>query len=212
MESETISSDFWILVGHFTTQVRARLFHCHCSILPCRDWRFCRTKIQCVASQVQSQYSIRYVIIIFRNSFEAHRALRWHWNHINSLFWLSCQLMHHYPTNTTVITIGIKTISSTQTRVHTQCYDCIELSLDQVASGSLVRNTVRISLSLLFSQLRAKGMTLNQLGQLMEAHGLAAEVHHSELSSAEEFRNLSVANLNEPRNFIISTSSLSINF
>lgn len=48
-----------------------------------------------------------------------------------------------------------------------------------------------------------KGMTLDQLGQLLESYPVKAEVHHSADSSLEEFRTLVVKNLQQPRNFVL---------
>ncbi|MBW4574106.1 MAG: phytochelatin synthase family protein [Aphanothece sp. CMT-3BRIN-NPC111] len=48
-----------------------------------------------------------------------------------------------------------------------------------------------------------KGMTLNQLGQLLESYSVKAKVYHSADSSIEEFRQLAVDNLKEPGNFIL---------
>jgi hypothetical protein len=48
-----------------------------------------------------------------------------------------------------------------------------------------------------------RGMTLDQLGKLLESYPVKAEVHHSADSSLEEFRTLAVKNLQEPRNFVL---------
>ncbi|HAJ61795.1 MAG TPA: glutathione gamma-glutamylcysteinyltransferase [Cyanobacteria bacterium UBA8543] len=48
-----------------------------------------------------------------------------------------------------------------------------------------------------------KGMTLDQLGKLLESYPVKAEVHHSADSSLEEFRTLVVKNLQEPGNFVL---------
>lgn len=48
-----------------------------------------------------------------------------------------------------------------------------------------------------------KGMTLEQLGKLLESYPVKAEVHHSADSSLEEFRTLVVKNLQEPGNFVL---------
>jgi hypothetical protein len=48
-----------------------------------------------------------------------------------------------------------------------------------------------------------KGMTLDQLGKLLESYSVKAEVHHGADSSLEEFRTLAVKNLQEPGNFVL---------
>lgn len=48
-----------------------------------------------------------------------------------------------------------------------------------------------------------KGMTLDQIGQLLESYAVRAEVRHAGESSLEEFRALAVKNLQEPRNFVV---------
>lgn len=48
-----------------------------------------------------------------------------------------------------------------------------------------------------------KGMTLAQLGQLLESYPVRAEVRHAADSSLEEFRALAVKNLQEPENFVL---------
>lgn len=48
-----------------------------------------------------------------------------------------------------------------------------------------------------------RGMTLDQLGQLLESHPAKAKVYHSTDSSLEEFRTLARKNLQEPGNFIL---------
>lgn len=48
-----------------------------------------------------------------------------------------------------------------------------------------------------------KGMTLDQLGKLLESYSVKAEVHHSADSSLEEFRTLVVKNLQQPSNFVL---------
>ena len=44
---------------------------------------------------------------------------------------------------------------------------------------------------------------MNQLGKLLEAHGLVVSVYHASESSVDEFRNITIENLSEPNNFII---------
>ncbi len=48
-----------------------------------------------------------------------------------------------------------------------------------------------------------RGMTLDQLGKLLEAHAVNVTVYHSADTSLEEFRRLAVKNLAEPINFIL---------
>lgn len=48
-----------------------------------------------------------------------------------------------------------------------------------------------------------QGMTLGQLGQLLETYPIIAEVHYSSDSSLEEFRTQAVKNLQEPENFVL---------
>lgn len=48
-----------------------------------------------------------------------------------------------------------------------------------------------------------QGMTLEQLGKLLESYPVKAEVHHSTDSSLEEFRTLVVKNLQQPSNFVL---------
>ncbi len=48
-----------------------------------------------------------------------------------------------------------------------------------------------------------EGMTLDQLGKLLESYPVKAEVHHSADTSLEEFRTLVVKNLQQPRNFVL---------
>ncbi len=48
-----------------------------------------------------------------------------------------------------------------------------------------------------------QGMTLDQLGQLLETYPVKAKVYHAENSSLEEFRSLAVKNLQEPGNFVM---------
>jgi len=47
------------------------------------------------------------------------------------------------------------------------------------------------------------GMTLEQLGGLLRAHTVSANVFHAENSSVEEFRQLAMKNLNEKDNFVL---------
>lgn len=48
-----------------------------------------------------------------------------------------------------------------------------------------------------------QGMTLGQLGQLLESYPVKAEAHYSSDSSLEEFRTQAVQNLQEPGNFVL---------
>lgn len=48
-----------------------------------------------------------------------------------------------------------------------------------------------------------QGMTLDQLGQLLETYPVKAKVYHAANSSLEEFRALTVKNLQEPGNFVL---------
>lgn len=48
-----------------------------------------------------------------------------------------------------------------------------------------------------------RGMTLAQLGQLLETYPVKAKVYHAADSSLEEFRALAVKNLQDPGNFVL---------
>lgn len=48
-----------------------------------------------------------------------------------------------------------------------------------------------------------QGMTLGQLGQLLESYPVTAEVHYTSDSSLEEFRTQAMKNLQEPGNFVL---------
>jgi hypothetical protein len=48
-----------------------------------------------------------------------------------------------------------------------------------------------------------QGMTLDQLGQLLETYPVKAQVYHGDNVSLDEFRKLAIANLQEPNNFIL---------
>jgi hypothetical protein len=48
-----------------------------------------------------------------------------------------------------------------------------------------------------------RGMTLDQLGKLLESYPVKAEVHHAGDLTLEEFRTLVVKNLQEPKNFVL---------
>ncbi|MCP2730312.1 phytochelatin synthase family protein [Limnofasciculus baicalensis] len=48
-----------------------------------------------------------------------------------------------------------------------------------------------------------QGMTLEQLGQLLETYPVKAQVYHGDNVSLDEFRNLAIANLQDPNNFIL---------
>ncbi|MCT7952538.1 phytochelatin synthase family protein [Ancylothrix sp. C2] len=48
-----------------------------------------------------------------------------------------------------------------------------------------------------------KGMTLDQLSQLIETYAVKVQVYHAGNSSLEEFRKLAVQNLEQPGNFIL---------
>lgn len=48
-----------------------------------------------------------------------------------------------------------------------------------------------------------KGMTLAQLGKLLESYPVKAEVHHAGELTLDEFRTLVVKNLQEPKNFVL---------
>jgi hypothetical protein len=48
-----------------------------------------------------------------------------------------------------------------------------------------------------------QGMTLDQLGQLLETYPVKAKIYHTANSSLEEFRSLAVKNLQEPGNFVV---------
>lgn len=48
-----------------------------------------------------------------------------------------------------------------------------------------------------------RGMTLDQLGKLLESYPVKAEVHHAGDLSLQEFRTLVVKNLQEPKNFVL---------
>jgi hypothetical protein len=48
-----------------------------------------------------------------------------------------------------------------------------------------------------------RGMTLDQLGKLLEAHAVNTTVYHSADTSIDEFRTLAVKNLDDSRNFIL---------
>jgi hypothetical protein len=48
-----------------------------------------------------------------------------------------------------------------------------------------------------------QGMTLDQLGKLLESYAVKADVHHAGDTTLDEFRSLVVKNLQEPRNFVL---------
>jgi hypothetical protein len=48
-----------------------------------------------------------------------------------------------------------------------------------------------------------QGMTLDQLGQLLEAYPVKAQVYHAGDLTLDEFRSLVVKNLQEPGNFVV---------
>lgn len=48
-----------------------------------------------------------------------------------------------------------------------------------------------------------KGMTLDQLGKLLESYQVKAEVHHAGDLTLDEFRKIVVKNLQEPGNFVL---------
>ena len=48
-----------------------------------------------------------------------------------------------------------------------------------------------------------KGMTLDQLGKLLESYQVKAEVHHAGDLTLDEFRTMVVKNLEEPGNFVL---------
>lgn len=48
-----------------------------------------------------------------------------------------------------------------------------------------------------------KGMTLEQLGKLLESYSVKAEVHHGGDVTLEQFRTMVVKNLEEPGNFVL---------
>ena len=48
-----------------------------------------------------------------------------------------------------------------------------------------------------------KGMTLEQLGKLLESYAVKADVHHAGDTTLDEFRSLVVKNLQEPGNFVL---------
>lgn len=48
-----------------------------------------------------------------------------------------------------------------------------------------------------------KGMTLEQLGKLLETYSVKADVHHAGDTTLDEFRSLVVKNLQEPGNFVL---------
>lgn len=48
-----------------------------------------------------------------------------------------------------------------------------------------------------------RGMTLAQLGKLLESYPVKAEVHHAGELTLDEFRTLVVKNLQEPKNFVL---------
>jgi Phytochelatin synthase len=48
-----------------------------------------------------------------------------------------------------------------------------------------------------------QGLTLDELGKLLESYSVKATAYHAEDTSLEEFRKLAIANLNEPQNYII---------
>ncbi|MEQ9356246.1 MAG: phytochelatin synthase family protein [Coleofasciculus chthonoplastes F3-SA18-01] len=48
-----------------------------------------------------------------------------------------------------------------------------------------------------------QGMTLNELGQLLETYPLNAEVYHASEVTLEEFRQMVVENLQDPNNFVL---------
>jgi hypothetical protein len=48
-----------------------------------------------------------------------------------------------------------------------------------------------------------QGMTLDQLGKLLEAYPVKTEIYHGKKSSLEEFRKIAAHILNEPNNFVL---------
>uniref|UniRef100_B8HTL1 glutathione gamma-glutamylcysteinyltransferase n=1 Tax=Cyanothece sp. (strain PCC 7425 / ATCC 29141) TaxID=395961 RepID=B8HTL1_CYAP4 len=52
-------------------------------------------------------------------------------------------------------------------------------------------------------RVRQRGMTLAQLGQLLASHGATPQVYHAADSSLEDFRRKTIANLNQPHNFVL---------
>jgi hypothetical protein len=122
-DNATISADFWILVGHFTTQDS----NAYCG--------------------VASAITVLNALPIDAPLSEMHDG--YHYWDQNNFF---------------------------------------DENTDSVASATTIQNS---------------GMTLNQLGQFMEAHQVSADVHHAQDSTVEEFRTLGMQNLAEPRNFMI---------
>lgn len=48
-----------------------------------------------------------------------------------------------------------------------------------------------------------QGLTLAELGQLLQSYSVKATVYHAGETSLEDFRRLAIANLNEPQNYIL---------
>ncbi len=48
-----------------------------------------------------------------------------------------------------------------------------------------------------------QGLTLEELGKLLESYSVQATVHHAGDTSLEEFRRLAIENLNQPQNYIL---------
>ncbi|MBD1852103.1 phytochelatin synthase family protein [Leptolyngbya sp. FACHB-711] len=48
-----------------------------------------------------------------------------------------------------------------------------------------------------------QGLTLEELGKLLESYSVQAKVHHAGDTSLEEFRRLAIENLNQPQNYIL---------
>lgn len=53
------------------------------------------------------------------------------------------------------------------------------------------------------SVLAEQGMTLDQIGLLLQAHGVHADVHHAADSSLEAFRGLAIGQLSKPGHYLI---------
>ncbi|WP_225913992.1 phytochelatin synthase family protein [Leptolyngbya ohadii] len=48
-----------------------------------------------------------------------------------------------------------------------------------------------------------QGLTLDELGQLLQSYSVKSTVYHAGDTSLEDFRRLAIANLNEPQNYIL---------
>jgi hypothetical protein len=52
-------------------------------------------------------------------------------------------------------------------------------------------------------ELSLRGMTLNHLGQFLASHSVKAEVHYGSDTKLDEFRRLTIKNLQQPNNFVV---------